>query len=205
MDETGPYIGDLGNKEMSEKLRESLSAVMDGEADEFELRRVLNEIDQDPELRALWDRYHEASAALKRERSRGSGQLRDRVWEALDGGQMGAEGASDTQTDVTIKWPSRRPRWGRATGIAVAATVALAVVVGTDVFDSQESTNPREVAGVETSLEGPTYQLRNEISASDIQRVDARMMFHVQQKAMNRADLSSFAKFLMYEDASRKP
>ena len=33
---------------MSEKLRESLSAVMDGEADEFELRRVLNEIDQDP-------------------------------------------------------------------------------------------------------------------------------------------------------------
>ncbi len=190
---------------MSEKLRESLSAVMDGEADEFELRRVLNEIDQDPELRALWDRYHEASAALKRERSRGSGQLRDRVWEALDGGQMGAEGASDTQTDVTIKWQSRRPRWGRATGIAVAATVALAVVVGTDVFDSQESTNPREVAGVEISLEGPTYQLRNEISASDIQRVDARMMFHVQQKAMNRADLSSFAKFLMYEETSRKP
>lgn len=189
---------------MSEKLRESLSAVMDGEADEFELRRVLNEIDQDPELHALWDRYHEASAVLKREHSTGSGQLRDRVWEALGGGQMDAQDTSSAKNDI-VDAKSRRPRWGRATGIAVAATVALAIVVGTGVFDTRDATNPLEVAEVQPTLEGPTYQLRNEISASDIQRVDARMMFHVQQKAMNRADLSSFAKFLMYEDSSREP
>ena len=36
---------------MSEKLKESLSAIIDGEADEFELRRVLDEIDK-KELRA---------------------------------------------------------------------------------------------------------------------------------------------------------
>jgi sigma-E factor negative regulatory protein RseA len=37
---------------MNEQLRQSLSAVVDGEADAFELRRVLDELDRDPELRA---------------------------------------------------------------------------------------------------------------------------------------------------------
>lgn len=42
---------------MSEKLRESLSAVMDGEANELELERVLSRIGQDDELRQTWVRY----------------------------------------------------------------------------------------------------------------------------------------------------
>ena len=43
---------------MSEQLRESLSAVMDGEADAFELRRVLDESRSDSKLRELWHRQH---------------------------------------------------------------------------------------------------------------------------------------------------
>ena len=43
---------------MSEKLKGSLSAVIDGEADEFELRRVLDEVDKNEELRSTWERYH---------------------------------------------------------------------------------------------------------------------------------------------------
>ena len=38
-----------------EALQESLSAVMDNEADELELRRVLNAVD-DAETRATWSR-----------------------------------------------------------------------------------------------------------------------------------------------------
>ncbi len=199
----GPYIGELGKATMSEKLRESLSAVMDGEADEFELRRVLNEIEQDPELKAVWDRYHEASAVLKREYAIGSGQLRDRVWEALDGGQMGHQDAAATDmVDPDIEARSKRPWWGPATGFAVAATVAIAVVLGTDVFDTRESINPPQVAG---TLEGPRFELSNEISANDIQRVNARIMHHVKLNAINRADVSSFAKFLTYEGESSEP
>ena len=41
---------------MSEKLKESLSAVVDGEADEFELRRVLDEINRDQILAESWER-----------------------------------------------------------------------------------------------------------------------------------------------------
>lgn len=47
-----------------ETLQESLSAVMDNEADELELRRVLT---ADGELRGTWSRYQIARAAMHRE------------------------------------------------------------------------------------------------------------------------------------------
>lgn len=42
---------------MSEKLRESLSAVLDGEANELELERVLSQMDDESDLRQTWMRY----------------------------------------------------------------------------------------------------------------------------------------------------
>ena len=48
-----------------EALHESLSAVMDNEADELELRRVL--AGDNPELRATWSRYQLARAAMHKE------------------------------------------------------------------------------------------------------------------------------------------
>jgi sigma-E factor negative regulatory protein RseA len=42
---------------MSEKLRESLSAVLDGEANELELERVLSQMDDESDLRKTWMRY----------------------------------------------------------------------------------------------------------------------------------------------------
>ena len=52
---------------MSEQLKESLSAVMDGEADEFEIRRVLDEATSDAELRGVWERYHLIGSVLRGE------------------------------------------------------------------------------------------------------------------------------------------
>ena len=49
---------------MSEKLRESLSALMDGEADELELQRVLASIDGDRNLRRVWNRYNATHAVM---------------------------------------------------------------------------------------------------------------------------------------------
>ena len=49
-----------------EALQESLSAVMDNEADELELRRVLSAVD-DAETRATWSRYQVARAAMHKE------------------------------------------------------------------------------------------------------------------------------------------
>ena len=68
---------------MSEKLRESLSAVVDDEADEFELRRVLDELAKDPGLKASWARYHMIGTVLRGEYAHDTAGLKERVWQEL--------------------------------------------------------------------------------------------------------------------------
>lgn len=46
---------------------EALSALMDGEVDEMELRRTLKDISEDPEMLDRWHRFQLASAAMRNE------------------------------------------------------------------------------------------------------------------------------------------
>ena len=78
---------------MSETLKESLSAAVDDEADEFELRRVLDELDKDDELRGLWARYHLFGSVLRGERQGTSELLREQVWLSLEQELAGTEPA----------------------------------------------------------------------------------------------------------------
>ena len=50
---------------MDERMGESLSALMDDEANELELERVLAQVSQDPELRRAWIRYNVAQQAVQ--------------------------------------------------------------------------------------------------------------------------------------------
>ena len=68
---------------MSEKLKESLSAVIDGEADEFELRRVLDEMNRDDMLVGSWERYHVIGSVLRGQQASVSVTMRERVWAEL--------------------------------------------------------------------------------------------------------------------------
>ena len=52
---------------MTEKFNEFVSAMLDDEADEFEIRRVLGEIARNSDLKSTWSRYHVISSILKRE------------------------------------------------------------------------------------------------------------------------------------------
>ena len=47
---------------------QALSALMDGELGEFELRRLLARVAVSPELQRTWERYNLARAALNRNR-----------------------------------------------------------------------------------------------------------------------------------------
>ncbi|MDA8678660.1 sigma-E factor negative regulatory protein, partial [Luminiphilus sp.] len=80
----------------NEREFETLSAVMDGEADELELRRMLDATSSDPELRAKWRRQQmvrellqtrhisqpdiEVSAAVKETLTGGNSALRNPLW-----------------------------------------------------------------------------------------------------------------------------
>ena len=52
---------------MSDKLFESISALMDNEVDDLELRRLLKEMETNDELAQVWSRYHVARAVLHKE------------------------------------------------------------------------------------------------------------------------------------------
>ena len=94
-----------------EEDKEALSAVMDGEAQDFEVRRMLDAVAGDHSLRDRWQRHHHVKDALH------------------------GKFASDTEIDVsrrvlealeTGRPVSRNPLWS----VAVAASVTLAVVMG---------------------------------------------------------------------------
>ncbi|MCL7941168.1 sigma-E factor negative regulatory protein [Halomonas sp. ATCH28] len=52
---------------MSQNARESLSALMDNEGDELELRRVLKALDDSPDAAETWRRYHLMRSLMRRE------------------------------------------------------------------------------------------------------------------------------------------
>lgn len=52
---------------MSQNARESLSALMDNEGDDLELRRVLKSLENDPDAADAWRRYHLMRSLLRRD------------------------------------------------------------------------------------------------------------------------------------------
>lgn len=100
---------------MSDSLRESMSALMDGEASEMELRRLLKE--DSPELREEWARQHMARSVLHDEPVRPmSFDLQAAVRTAID--EESVHSAAPTG-------------WRRQlASLAVAASVAAVVVFG---------------------------------------------------------------------------
>lgn len=104
---------------MSEKQPESLSALMDGELDELSMRRLLNDLDSDPAIKAQWARYHLARDAIKGDTSPFAGlDISSAVSEAL-------------QSEPSNHQQATQKTWFKAfAGLSVAASVAFAVVIG---------------------------------------------------------------------------
>jgi sigma-E factor negative regulatory protein RseA len=112
---------------MSERLHESLSALMDGEADELELRRVLAHKNSE-QVNTVWSRYHLIQSSQQVDQSVMHLDISERVRVAI-----AAEGKQATETAAEktgLSW--LRP----VSGFAVAASVAAAVVVGVRSLDN---------------------------------------------------------------------
>ena len=188
---------------MSEKLKEALSAVIDGEADEFELRRVLDEIGKDAALARSWERYHLIGAVMRGEHVAGSISMRERVWAEASLAQVPA--ATDAKPERTQSPGSVRAGMGRWIPAAVAATVAVAVIVGfLSVGEVAELTSPvvadrTEVPDDRHRVAGQgALALNTNVTVSDQTRTDAYMVRHFQQLGMNQAGIG-FARMVAYE------
>jgi len=121
---------------MKDRINESLSALCDGECDELELRRVLNHVSNDPEMRERWNRFNLIGAVMRDESARVN-DISHGVMQALDGLPMddvsGAVAAE--QTPVPEQSVSRRQASDWLVSGAVAASVTLAVLFGARVMN----------------------------------------------------------------------
>ena len=107
-----------------EAQQESLSAVMDNEADELELRRVLAAAGDDAELRGTWARYQMARAVMHKELLEPRLDIAAAVSAAL---------ADEPTPGKVVGAP-----WRTLGRVAVAASVTLAVLVGVRFYNNQD-------------------------------------------------------------------
>lgn len=108
---------------MNERMRESLSALMDDEANELELERVLSQLNSDPRLRQTWLRYNLVNHAVHGE------QLAHLDWDIsmrVQSALTESSSAGSAKPLEGFKQRLMRP----LISVGVAASVALTVVIG---------------------------------------------------------------------------
>ncbi len=207
-----------GLGDMSEQLRESLSAAMDGEADAFELRRVLDEAKQDEALREQWHRLHLLRDVLREDLKVYQPDLRERIWHGL------LERAEEQDQEIELVLAetaqtnrSQRSPWlGRLVATGVAAVVAVVVVFNGGVFEqgldgdvpvdfAADSTYPNVDFQTPQAVAAEEPVMYQQATALDHQRQNAWMLHHIQQRAMNQAGVASFVKMATFNSTRIVP
>jgi len=144
---------------MSQNTHESLSALMDGESDELELRRVLKSLASDSDSADTWRRYHLARSLMQRDKDID-------VSVDLSAGIMARiqeEGvAQDAAVSADASPKSRKSSFSLARGAGIAATVSLMVITGVQYFSSGSDTleQPDSVASSASSSVNATQQVQ---------------------------------------------
>lgn len=132
---------------MNERNLEELSALMDGETSELEVRRVLKNIEQDQAMCQKWARYQMVSAVLKGETRGQTAQ-----WQQVDLSARISRALEDEPALSGIE-PVAAPARRLAdvllkpfANVAVAASVSAAVILGWQSVNQQPVTADGPVA-----------------------------------------------------------
>jgi sigma-E factor negative regulatory protein RseA len=204
---------------MSDQLKESVSALMDGEADELELRRLLANENSSP-VDNQWSRYHLVRDVLQNNEEATFRHLdiSKQVAMAVSEQPIGAASAVHSQ------W------WRPIAGFAVAASVAVAVVVGVQstqqIPSGLENGVPAVQAGLassrvypvqgsslqaaegsggmityrETELPGGLAASKAEADQAAQERLDKYILRHTERAALNNSQgVISFARVANFE------
>lgn len=116
----------------AQTLQESLSALLDNETDELELRRLLA-VSDDGAMRATWARYQVARAVLHKDLLLPHLDLAAKVSAAL------AEDAAPALAAPPVT--ARRLPWAGLGRVAVAASVTVAVLAGVRLYNQDDITS----------------------------------------------------------------
>lgn len=142
-----------GDRQSPATPETTLSALLDGEVSAFEVRRVLEQVGERPELADRWARYSLGRSVLEGEPfRRASDGFSARVMDAVsqEAGLERAEAGSGEQTST-----GQSRRWVEPLGrVAVAASVAVAVFLGMELsLDGNDGAQPALM--VESQQEQP--------------------------------------------------
>jgi sigma-E factor negative regulatory protein RseA len=176
-----------------EALQESLSAVMDNEADELELRRVLAG-SENAELRSTWSRYQLARAAMHKEL----------IVPRLD---IAAGVSAALAEEPALSGGTTKSRHALSR-VAVAASVTLAVLAGVRFYNQDgaalEQVAERTVPAASAAMphvQGPAILAGYNGAASSLaqpaqaqsawyeQRLPSYLRQHAQQAGLNEGPL----------------
>lgn len=183
-------------------LKESLSALLDNEADELELRRVLN-ASESPEVRETWSRYQIARAAMHNELHTAQIDLSAGIMAAIN-----AEPVPLVEQQETLEQPKKSANSTWITRVAVAASVTLAVLGGVRFYNQDVIQQDVLVAQSEQRLpvnaqaqgpavlasytaqgeEAPMTQAVSGQSAWYEQRLPNYLRQHAQQTSVNKTE-----------------
>ena len=141
---------------MTQQLHESLSAIMDGEGNELELRRVLKTLDESPELGDVWRRYHLMRSAMRRERDTVVDvDIASSVMAVIEQEERHSVDAPAAVDDIAVPAQSARGQKRRGLslmgGAAVAAAVSLMVVSGVQFYRGHGSAALPDAASLQAS------------------------------------------------------
>lgn len=208
-------------------LAESLSALMDNQASELELQRLLKAVEVDPELKSTWSRYQIASAGLKKDLPvMASGDFAARISAAID-----SEETYSLQPQITTRTDSEQAtsgnviamplRWWQQAGrVAVAASVAGALVVGVQQYQTVApqtaefavnapvtapvATNETKAANLPSGINAPALSARTVAVQSGYEsrpQENRRVMFVPRQEAapIYNEDISTYVNQLIQE------
>jgi len=145
---------------MSEQSGESLSALMDGELGEFEMRRLLQRMEDEPELGLTWQRYHVARSALLSEKvSSPSLDISASVQKMLESEPVHQVDQSPTAdaSDASGSF------WKPFASMAVAASVTAVVIFGAQTYQTQPTSHETPLADARPTFTLPSAPVREGI------------------------------------------
>ena len=198
----------MSDDQKQSQLYESVSALVDNQASPLELQRILALSEKSNGVRSRWHRYHLARAILRGE-AKGlmTADISDSVRAAvanleLDFANPGtALAKGEAQPRLQTRARKATPRWFAPLGrLAVAASVALAVVLGAQQIPLQSTNSEMNLAVSELAATGSNYQraefpndgslshlnIQNVSSASFVAPTNARMQsaydFEIQRR-----------------------
>lgn len=191
---------------MNDRIKQSLSALVDGETDELEVRRILNDIEDDSELRNTWERYQMMGSIMRNEPLAGV-DLSKGIMQALDDEPMDEVPAR--QNPQTASAQPKRINWLAST--AVAASVTVAVLLGVRLNHDLQQPQPLAATGPGAAETQQVAEFVNpvattaEVSEQELQQAQQKLHEYVLQHAENAAlntgrGMMPFARVASFEE-----